>query len=289
MQCTKPFYLTKYGMYVPCNKCLACRIARRREWSLRLAHQMQFQPAMFLTLTYNDVNIPKNGSVSKRELQLFFKRFRKIFGEDIKYFSCGEYGEQSFRPHYHAIVFGVPIKRYIDYDKNYIQFKRGNHTYFSIASKFWTNGYVVATSCSIDTIQYVCGYVLKKIKGYEKEYHDRCLTLPFQLQSQGLGKQFAFENAELIKSKLYLMYKGVKVSVPRYYRKLLGITSDDYFDVMVQQTIKKRKWLVERGLAFPFEFTFEPGSLTIYEREVLNPYRAEVLQARQRTSKKRDF
>lgn len=79
MTCTSPVYLYDYQMYVPCNKCTACKIAHSREWSVRLIHELDYyDKACFITLTYDDENLPFDGSISKRELQLFFKRLRKM-------------------------------------------------------------------------------------------------------------------------------------------------------------------------------------------------------------------
>lgn len=47
----------------------------------------------------------------KKDLQLFFKRFRKIFNlyvkgsSHFKYYAIGEYGGECFRPHYHLLVY----------------------------------------------------------------------------------------------------------------------------------------------------------------------------------------
>ena len=38
----------------------------------------------------------------------FMKRLRKRFkGKRIRFYMCGEYGEQFDRPHFHACIFGV--------------------------------------------------------------------------------------------------------------------------------------------------------------------------------------
>ena len=120
MQCTKPITLFKVGtktyplgLEVPCGKCLHCRKKQRSEWAMRLYHELGYhQDSVFLTLTYNDKSLPKNDSLVKRDLQLFFKRLRKALPSDkkIKYFACGEYGDDKECPHYHAIVFGLGLK-----------------------------------------------------------------------------------------------------------------------------------------------------------------------------------
>lgn len=47
--------------------------------------------------------------LSKRDLQLFIKRFRflakKRYNEQVRYYACGEYGPVHYRPHYHLLFF----------------------------------------------------------------------------------------------------------------------------------------------------------------------------------------
>ena len=129
MQCTSPIRLYKGvnslvypdGLVVPCGKCLSCRIAKRREWTMRLWHELPYhQSSIFLTLTYDDDNLPPNASLSKSDLQKFFKRLRKDLSyvdRKIKYFAAGEYGPKTNRPHYHAIVFGLSLQ---GDDKNWL-------------------------------------------------------------------------------------------------------------------------------------------------------------------------
>ena len=87
----KPGY--PLGLRVACGKCLACRIAKRREWAARMIHELAcHDDAIFITLTYNDEH--NDNSVHLRDFQLFLKRLRKSLGERrIRYFACGEYGE----------------------------------------------------------------------------------------------------------------------------------------------------------------------------------------------------
>ena len=101
------------NLEVPCGKCIGCRIAKRKEWSLRMLHELTYHPqSSFVTLTYDDYHLPPCCSLKKRHLQLFLKRLRKNLGERrIKYFACGEYGGQTMRPHYHAILFGSGLTR----------------------------------------------------------------------------------------------------------------------------------------------------------------------------------
>lgn len=94
---------------VPCGQCIACRLNKVRDWTLRIMHEAKFyKDNVFLTITYSPENLPADGSIHKEDLQLFLKRLRKALGEEkIRYFACGEYGEKYSRPHYHLIIFGI--------------------------------------------------------------------------------------------------------------------------------------------------------------------------------------
>ena len=120
MNCINPKKLQPKGhpetITVGCGKCLSCRIAKRKEWSTRLWHELAYHnKSVFLTLTYDDYNVPDNESLRLKDLQLFFKRLRKsLYKADfprIKYFACGEYGNMTARPHYHSIIYGLGLDR----------------------------------------------------------------------------------------------------------------------------------------------------------------------------------
>lgn len=98
---------------VPCGKCLGCRMSYSRSWADRMMLEMKdHKETYFITLTYNDQNIPWNPmpdqdtgeivdsvqTLKKRDLQLFLKRLRRKVGDDhLMYFACGEYGEHTSR------------------------------------------------------------------------------------------------------------------------------------------------------------------------------------------------
>lgn len=114
------------GTAHPCGQCLFCRINQRREWVARLLLEAAcHQSNQFVTLTYEESQLPTQvipgrpgfkaiarhpavasqpGTLSKTDLQRFFKRLRKI--GNFRYYAVGEYGERMGRPHYHALLFG---------------------------------------------------------------------------------------------------------------------------------------------------------------------------------------
>lgn len=230
MYCYQPFTIKviqkgksyKQDLQVPCGKCLGCRIAKRKEWSLRMLHELNYhKESVFLTLTYNDYYVPSTGSLNVAELQNFFKRLRKTLGErKIKYFACGEYGEQNWRPHYHAIVFGLGLT---DYDKSLVV---DSWPYCD-----WDNNTIYRNSFGLaepDSIRYVAQYIDKKYSGdLEIEmYLENGLQPVFRLMSQGIGERYALENEQQMTDLLYISHQGVKHSIPRYYIKKLELETD---------------------------------------------------------------
>ena len=92
---------------LPCGRCMGCRLERARQWAMRCVHEsFLYEKNCFLTLTYADDHLPSDGSVNRRVLQLFLKRLRRAYPDAvIRYFGCGEYGEELGRPHYHLCIF----------------------------------------------------------------------------------------------------------------------------------------------------------------------------------------
>ena len=177
----------------PCGQCMPCRITKRQEWTFRLLMEMREHPySYFVTLTYNDENLPDSekyigGNLDKPELQKFFKRLRKQ-GHAFRYFAIGEYGEKSYRAHYHIILFmdyELPLREKIVKGKNQI--------YSPDIVKAWPycDIYDVAPIPSTDdgkkVAGYVSGYCLKKITNDEsaREYFGDGRNPEFTIMSRG--------------------------------------------------------------------------------------------------------
>lgn len=92
---------------VPCGKCIPCLINRRFDWVFRLEQEHKVsKTAYFVTLTYDEKHLRTDGSLNKRDLQLYLKRLRKKDESiRIRYYAVGEYGSKSGRPHYHVLLF----------------------------------------------------------------------------------------------------------------------------------------------------------------------------------------
>lgn len=228
MDCTNPIELhytecgTLKGRLVPCGKCLACRIAKTREWSLRLLYELKTCDfnASFITLTYDNEHLPLDIGLHKKDLQDFWKRLRKDLDFKIKYYACGEYGDKNSRPHYHAIIFGLKPDKVLE------KLLIDNWSYCDSLRFTFGKGYGSVTP---DSIGYVTGYVRKKLSGdlAKQVYGDK--QPPFACCSRGLGLGFALENAERIKKDGYCMFNGSKLSIPRYFLNKLDFKPDSNF------------------------------------------------------------
>lgn len=204
-------------MLVPCGRCFMCRIARASEWAVRLTHESFYHDkTAFITWTYDNEHLPDNNSIDKKEMQKYIKKLRRTFQERrLRYYLSGEYGSNYSRPHYHAIVYGVNML-----DKPEIE-------------KSWSKGIVDVQNVTYDTCRYVASYVFDKYSKKAIDYiGDR--QKPFQLQSLGIGKQFALDNANQIKENLELTLYGKKVSIPRYYKKVLELPTEELYEKRLQ-------------------------------------------------------
>jgi len=199
------------GLLVPCGKCIACRISRVAEWTTRMMHQLEeSKVGCFITLTYANDFLPKGGTLDKKELQLFMKRLRKFLEPTkVKYYACGEYGDEENRPHYHIALFGwqPDLKK---------MRKHGRYWESLELNPIWPYGNNTVGTLTKDSCQYVAGYMKKK---YSKNMYPSEIQQPFAFISQGMGKNYAEEkgltdpNSEITKN-------GERMTRPRYYQKL---------------------------------------------------------------------
>lgn len=252
MQCKKPIlllkgvdrYLYPDGLKVPCGKCYLCRIQKRKEWTMRLIHELNYwDKACFVTFTYNDKNLPENKTLVKTDLQKLFKRLRKaIEPRKIKYYACGEYGEPSRnvssfgrvyrtegeRPHYHAIIFGIGPDEY------------------EIIEEVWNYGFVKIGCAEPDSIRYVSQYIDKKFTGdkAKAEYEQKNREPVFKIQSLGIGERFVLDHKDQFINNESITLFGVEQGFPRYYIKKLGLEKKQFRSSLIKrkeiERVKKR-------------------------------------------------
>lgn len=120
----------------------------------------------FCTLTYSDDHLPPNGSLVPEHAKAFLRRLQyRLNPLKFRYFIVGEYGEETWRPHYHAILFNVQC------DPSH--YERVNNKRMYAGSKdiweAWSMGGTQTYPASKELIQYTAGYVTKKLTKEEDE------------------------------------------------------------------------------------------------------------------------
>jgi len=148
---------------------------------------------------------------------------------------CGEYGDQTNRPHYHAMLFGLDLP-----DKK-VHSGTGERTLYTSPTleKMWGFGHVLIGSVSWASAAYVARYVIKKRNGeHAKEWYrvvdpdtgetfDRLPEYINMSTQPGIGKQFY----EKFKTDLYpsdfAIVAGKRKKVPAYYDRQLDKDSPE--------------------------------------------------------------
>lgn len=245
---------------VPCGQCIGCRVERTRQWSQRLMDEARFHTQMaFVTFTYSPENLPPGSTLVKEHVQGFFKRLRARLEYEwrcdpnrdsqakpkIRFFACGEYGENFDRPHYHAIIYGCDFP-----DRRKHSVKDGNTLYVSdLLDEIWGLGHCWIGTVTDHSCRYVAEYVIKKITGERAAEHYRRLDpftgevfdlVPeFILMSRRPGIGHAFY--ERFKSDMYpsdfvVNHSGKTLSVPKFYDRRLEAD-----DPKLLQKLKSRR------------------------------------------------
>lgn len=224
-------------MKVGCGQCIGCRLDRARDWSARIMHQASLSPAnCFITLTYDDLHLPRPATLQHSHFQKFIAKVRRKVGLPISYFMCGEYGDRTTRPHYHAIIFGYDFGGRI-WRPDFGSFPRLNRAqkgcYSSEElSRYWTYGYNAVGPVTPASAKYVASYCLKKVTGVRADEHYKRVD-PDTGEVYWLVPEYARMSTRPAIGKAWfdrysddvLKYDGVfmdgkKQPVPRYYDKL---------------------------------------------------------------------
>lgn len=262
---------------LPCGRCGACRARKVRDWAVRGYHELQTSlvdgapTGCFLTLTYDDANLPTNGGLCIDDWQNFFKRFRRRYpGRTLRYLHCGEYGERFGRPHYHAAVFGADARegaRVFPSDK-------GELWESPILDACWKKGIAVAAPLTMASVAYVAGYVYKKMRQAEHAaesstfamehgpLHDplasrKAIGIPGRRQEyttvsrgRGLGTDWFNRYWADVYPSDEIFIQGKRYKPPKFYDKLLRERDPVLYDRVMA---KRREYTEEQGYSTELE------------------------------------
>jgi len=173
------------------------------------------------------------------DTQQFWKdlRYRNslVSDEKIKYFLAGEYGEKTYRPHYHAIVYNIK-------DVNDIE-------------KTWDKGQIHVGKVQEASIYYTLKYALKSAGKIKKSdpWDDR--TIEKALMSKGLGVSYLTD--EMVKYHKEDVERGVtmlgnkKLPLPRYYRDKIFTQKEKQLRNFKMQDLNESRFDTTADKLFP--------------------------------------
>lgn len=139
-------------------------------WTHRIMlESLEHSHASFLTLTYADQNLVRVpgkdlATLSPEHLRNWLKRLRfKLQPQKIRFYAVGEYGDQSQRPHYHAVIFGLPPCSYGMTRKLKHSVGKSCCSTCDLVRDTWMLGNIYVGEVNLQTAQYVAGYTVKKM------------------------------------------------------------------------------------------------------------------------------
>lgn len=263
---TKNPNATQYG-YVPCGVCSECRKHAQNDWKFRLNAEFlnlknKGWNIAFCTLTYTDKNLPKIPKIlfknekdykeincfSKTDVANWIHGVRQYFkyhnkfknGNNIRYFIAAEYGSNTHRPHYHAILAWPNAVSY--------------ETMHAICTEKWNHGYMFPRNVNGDkdmlpfkivgdaskALNYVSKYACKDI-----DFEDTICKLnlnknlkiyknikSFHMQSKSLGFELIKDMSDEEKHKVFVngisfQGDGQTYRIPVYIKN--KIVYDNYY------------------------------------------------------------
>lgn len=266
-------FISKWGkgvegsIMLPCGQCSGCRLERSRQWAVRCMHEAALHEGnAFLTLTYNDENLPHGNSLNYEHFQKFMKRLRRRIGPKISFYMCGEYGDDTDRPHYHACIFGFDFP-----DKQYFRrTKSGEKIYTSqLLSDLWPYGMSSIGNVTFQSAAYIARYCMKKVNGDAADFHYEFVTDDGEIVHRvpefshmslkpAIGKRWLEKYKTDVYPRGYVVVNGHKCKPPKFYDRFYRKESDiDYYEMMALREFR----------AYPAYLAGESSEERLYVRE----------------------
>ena len=230
------------SIVVACGRCTWCCLERARHWALRCIHEASlFKFNVFVTLTYDSVQLPEDGSLRYRDFQLFMKKLRKT-GRKPRFYMCGEYGEIKGRPHYHAILFNCWFSDMRAWRKS----SAGFQLYRSDElERLWSFGHAEIGMVSFQSAGYCARYVMKKrltcaadekrleiVNPDTGEIYERVAEFNRMSLKPGIGRGWYDRFKDDVYPRGMVVAEGREQFPPRYYDKLFKAADPDAFEAL---------------------------------------------------------
>lgn len=224
MLCKYPIYNKTVGGLIGCGQCFTCRLDKRRKWTFRILLEAKMHTHVtWFCLTYNDKFLPREymdpetgqffehkiGTLAPDDTRLFINRLRwKLPSGSLRFFLCGEYGEERWRPHYHIIFFGLAPEQEYLVRSAWID---------PLTKESLGDVSLDATDLNAFIAQYTVGYTVKKMTNSKDERLEGRYP-EFIRHSQGIARDAVPFLVEALGGVSGLSYINCFQDVPRQIR-----------------------------------------------------------------------
>lgn len=209
-------------------------------------HEKQLHDAAwFVTLTYRDQELPENGSLRPQDFRRFVKALRRDYPAGaVRFFGCGEYGERSQRPHYHAVLYGPHFL-----DRHFLRSTSSGDVWRSPAlESYWPHGHSELGTVTAASTAYVAGYVRKKVSrrvnedaylrvddhtGELVEIHQEFTRMSLR---PAIGRRWIERYWQDVYPRDFVVVGGKQYKPPRYYDKWMD---DNHPEIMMRVREKR--------------------------------------------------
>lgn len=235
-----------FNLQLPCGQCVGCRLERSRQWATRCMHEASLWPDnCFVTLTYDNAHVPSDGGLHYRDFQLFMKRLRRSKpNQVIRYYMCGEYGENYGRPHFHAILFNCSLG-----NLSVLQRTGSGSMLFRSPEleALWPYGYSSIGEVTFESAAYVSRYIMAKVTGdlgkshYDTvnietgEINSRCPEFNRMSLKPGIGSGWFEKYSSDVFPHDRVIVNGTPTRPPKYYDVLYSRIASDEFNVIKEK------------------------------------------------------
>lgn len=238
-----------YTMSVPCGRCIGCRLDYAQSWEVRLMHEAQCHDNnCFITLTYSEDRVSRDGSLVYPDFQAFMRRLRKYYRPGkVRFFVAGEYGGDLGRPHFHVALFGVDFR----HDRKYWRKTEAGFKVDRSATleRLWPLGHSEIGELTPQSANYIARYIVKKVTGDAADVHYRTVDtdtgeLTWRVPEfchmslkPGIGAKWFARYCSDVFPHDRVVSRGVKKKVPRYYDKLFKKLKPDVLEQLKEERL----------------------------------------------------
>ena len=200
-------------------------------------------PAWFVTLTYDNENLPHNGSLEPADPRNFLKRLRRRIPGRIQYYLCGEYGDLTQRPHYHAVLLGADFP-----DRRLLRGTGPGQVWTSdILDRAWSHGLCEFSAVTFASCSYVTGYVRKKVRKQDDpdhylrfhpetgELHEMVPEFARMSRNPAIGLTWLKKYWRDVYPRDHVTVDGRKFKPPRYYDRAMVDPRHKFPDISLEE------------------------------------------------------